>query len=174
MKVFVNNKVYVQNNDLAYFLKGVEGKSVPSSIFNKIFGDVFIVDGSNRNDFVEFTSPEEVEFFRNCDWIIDYDSFNAMSEEEIIEYATHINDERNRIAEEFNSLSVEERKDKYISTAIKLEVLDFQFESVRDFLWYKQGHIKIKLPIEIKTNDAEKVQKSESKLKRVLRNIIKF
>ena len=174
MKVFVNNKVYVQNSDLAYFLRGVDGKSAPSSIFNKIFGDVFIVDSSNRNDFVEFTSPEEVEFFRNCDWIIDYDSFNAMSEEEIIEYATHISDERNRIADEFNSLPIDERKDKYIKTAIQLELLDFQFSSARDFLWYKQGHIKLQLPIEIKTNEDENVQKKESKLKRVLKNIIKL
>ena len=39
MKVFANNKVYVQKNDLAYFMRGAEGVSIPSSIVEKVFGE---------------------------------------------------------------------------------------------------------------------------------------
>ena len=64
MKVFANGKVYVQNNDLQYLLRTCDGISIPSSIINKVFGDVFIVTDDNRYEFVEFSNPEDVDFFR--------------------------------------------------------------------------------------------------------------
>ena len=39
MKIFANNKAYVQNNDLAYLMRGAEGISIPTSIFEKVFGN---------------------------------------------------------------------------------------------------------------------------------------
>ena len=109
MKVFANGKVYVQNNDLQYLLRACDGISIPSSIINKVFGDVFIVIDDNRYEFVEFSNPEDVDFFRSCDWIIDYHAFDGMTEEEIINYGSQINDKRNELAEKFNNLPEKEQ-----------------------------------------------------------------
>lgn len=147
MKIFTNNKVYVQNNDLAYFMHFTEGVSIPSSIFNRVFGNVFIVTDQNRYEFQEFSLPEEIEFFKNCDWMVDYNSFNGMNDEEIVQCGVQINDERNRIAAAFNELPEKEREQQYNKVSTQLEMLEFKMWSVRDVLWHKQGHLTFPLPL---------------------------
>ena len=47
MKIFRNDAVYVQKNDIAY-LKNTD-LSIPASIFMKVFGSgIVIIDDSNR------------------------------------------------------------------------------------------------------------------------------
>ena len=43
MKIITRDKAYVQLNDLAVLMKFNEGKSIPSSIINDIFSEVFIL-----------------------------------------------------------------------------------------------------------------------------------
>ena len=177
MKVFANNKVYIQKNDLAYFMRGAEGVSVPSSIIDKVFGQVFIVTDENRYEFVEFSSPEEIEFFKKCDWMVDYNLFDSMTEEEIIEYGCQINAERNKIATSFNELSEEEREKQYIQESTKIELLEFKMWSVRDVLWHKQGHLKFPLPIgtniDYLTSNGNKIEKKENIVQKVIRRFKK-
>ena len=56
MKIFANNKVYVQKNDLAYLMRGAEDVSIPSSIMDKVFGQILIVTDENRYEFIAFSS----------------------------------------------------------------------------------------------------------------------
>jgi len=177
MKLFVNNKVYVQKNDLAYFMRGTEGISIPSSIINKVFGQVFIVTDENRYEFVEFSSPEEIDFFKKCDWIVDYNLFDGMTENQIVEYGCQINAERNKIATSFNELPEEERERQYIQASTKIELLEFKMWSVRDILWHKQGHLKFTLPngtnIDYLISNDNEIAKKENVVQRVLRRIKK-
>jgi len=177
MKLFVNNKVYVQKNDLAYFMRGTEGISIPSSIINKVFGQVFIVTDENRYEFVEFSSPEEIDFFKKCDWIVDYNLFDGMTENQIVEYGCQINTERNKIATSFNELPEEERERQYIQASTKIELLEFKMWSVRDILWHKQGHLKFTLPngtnIDYLISNDNEIAKKENVVQRVLRRIKK-
>lgn len=152
MKIFANNKAYVQNNDLAYLMRGAEGISIPASIFNKVFGKVFIVTDENRYDFVEFTEPAEIEFFKECDWMVDYNAFDNMTEEEIIQIGCKINEERNKIAQAFNELKQKEKEKQYHKVSTQIELLEFKMMSVRDVLWHKQGHLKFPLPKGIEAN----------------------
>ena len=153
MKIFANNKAYVQNNDLAYLMRGAEGISIPASIFEKVFGKVFIVTDQNRYDFVEFSEPKEIEFFKECDWMVDYNSFDNMTEEEIIEIGCRINEERNKIAKAFNELKQKEKEKQYHKVSTQIELLEFKMMSVRDVLWHKQGNLKFPLPKGIKANE---------------------
>lgn len=58
---------------------------IPTSIFMKVFDrDVIIINNRNRYDFVEFDAPEEIEFFKGIDWMIDYNEVKDLSEEGII------------------------------------------------------------------------------------------
>ena len=177
MKLFINNKVYVQKNDLAYFMRGSEGISIPSSIIDKVFSQVFIVTDENRYEFVEFSSPEEIEFFKKCDWMVDYNLFDDMTEEEIVEYGCQINAERNKIATSFNELSEGEREKQYMQVSTKIELLEFKMWSVRDILWHKQGHLKFQLPIgtdmDYMASDPNISETKENVIKRVLRKFKK-
>ena len=173
MKVFANNKVYVQKNDLAYFMRGAEGVSIPSSIVEKVFGQIFIVTDENRYEFIEFSSPKEIEFFRNCDWMIDYNMFDEMTEEEIVNYGCQINTERNNVAAAFNALDDKEKAKQYTQTLTKIQLLEFKMASVRDVLWHKQGHLKFDLPkgidLKTQTQNQEQTTKKETAFQKILR-----
>ena len=177
MKLFVNNKVYVQKNDLAYFMRGTEGISIPSSIIDKVFGQVFIVTDENRYEFVEFSSPEEIDFLKKCDWMVDYNLFDGMTEDQIVEYGCQIYAERNKIATSFNELPEDDRERQYIQASTKIELLEFKMWSVRDILWHKQGHLKFPLPkgtnIDYLVSNDNEIAKKENVVQRVLRKIKK-
>lgn len=177
MKIFANNKAYIQKNDLAYFMRCAEGVSIPSSIIDKVFGQVFIVTDENRYEFVEFSSPEEIEFFKKCDWMVDYNLFDGMTEEQIIEYGCQINAERNKIATSFNKLSEEKKEKQYIQVSAKIELLEFKMLSIRDILWHKQGHLKFSLPhgtnIDYLVSNDNEIAKKENVVQSVLRRIKK-
>ena len=177
MKLFVNNKVYVQKNDLAYFMRGTEGISIPSSIIDKVFGQVFIVTDENRYEFVEFSSPEEIDFFKKCDWMVDYNLFDGMTENQIVEYGCQINAEINKIATSFNELPEKERERQYIQASTKIELLEFKMWSVRDILWHKHGHLKFTLPngtnIDYLISNDNEIAKKENVVQKVLRRIKK-
>ena len=54
--------------------------------------------------------------------------------------------ERNRIARRYNNLSEEEAEKICEKVHAEIEVADFKLEGIRDYLWFKQGHIKVSLP----------------------------
>lgn len=147
MKIITENAVYVQKNDIVY-LNNIE-LAIPASIFMKVFGNgIVIINDSNRYEFVKFEAPEEIEFFKGIDWMIDYNEVKDLSEEEIISLGQSIAEEKNNIAQRFNSMTPEERKEN-MNMVSQYELLDFKMYSLRDFLWFRQGHIKMKLPKEL-------------------------
>lgn len=120
--------------------------AVPASIFMKVFGNgMVIIDDSNRYEFVTFEAPEEIKFFKDIDWMINYNEVKDFSEEEIIALGQSIAEEKNNIAYRFNSMTPEERKEN-MDMVSQCELLDFKMYSLRDVLWFKQGHIKMELP----------------------------
>ena len=149
MKVITNNTAFVQKNDIAYLIQS--DLEIPTSIFMKVFDrDVIIINNRNRYDFVEFDAPEEIEFFKGIDWMIDYNEVKDLSEEGIIKLGQSIVKEKNRIAQKFNFMEINERK-RNMGMVTQCELLDFKMYSLRVFLWLKQGHIKMKLPASVKT-----------------------
>ena len=144
MKIITENAVYVQKNDIAYLHH--TDLPIPASIFMKVFGNgIVIIKDDNRYEFEKFEDPSEIEFFNGLDWIIDYNSVKDLSDDEIIEMGQSIAQAKNQIAEQFNSMSRDERK-KNLGMVTQCELLDFKMYSLRDILWFKQGHLKMTLP----------------------------
>ena len=144
MKIITENAVYVQKNDIAYLHH--TDLPIPASIFMKVFGNgIVIINDDNRYEFEKFEDPSEIEFFNGLDWIIDYNSVKDLSDDEIIEMGQRIAQAKNQIAEQFNSMSKDERK-KNLEMVTQCELLDFKMYSLRDILWFKQGHLKMTLP----------------------------
>ncbi len=168
MKIITDNAAYVQKNDLAYLIRSVE--HIPASIFMKAFGDSFvIIDDSNRYEFMKFSVPEEIEFFENLDWMVDYSEVKDLSDEEIMALAQMVCEERNIIAQQFNSMSSEEKKEN-VSMRFRCEILDFKLYSLRDFLWFKQGHLKFNLPEGVELPDGASQRGGFGKLIRSMFN----
>ena len=166
MKIITKDAAYVQKNDIT-FLNNTD-IPIPASIFLKMFGTgVVIIDDSNRYEFMKYEEKDEIEFFKNLDWIIDYNEVKDLTEEEFIKFGQSIADEKNAIAKKFNAMSNEE-KENNMNMVSECELLDFKMYSLRDILWFKQGHLKMTLPkIEesyIETNEPTDNSKGIKKL----------
>lgn len=145
MKIFKDNAVYVQKNDMVYLNQ--TDIPIPASIFMKVFGHgITIIDERNRYEFVKFEAPEEIDFFKEQDWIVDYNEIRDLTEEELISLGQSIAQEKNKRADEFNKLPKKQRQQKYQSVVSSLDLLDFKMYSVRDMIMFKRGELEFSLP----------------------------
>ena len=101
---------YVQMQDIMYLTHETD-MPIPASIFTKVFRGVTIVNDSNRFDFIKFSTEEDVNFFRGLDFIIDYNQYKDLSDEQLEEKGEHLAKRANEIAEKWSSMTTEERKE---------------------------------------------------------------
>ena len=168
MKIITDSAVYVQKNDIAYLNSA--DFAMPISVFMKVFGKgITIIDDSNRYDFVKFEDESDREFFKGLDWIIDYNEVKNLSEEQIVGLLNNIGDVQQKVVITFNSMSEEERR-AHSDMVTQCELLEFKFYSLRDILWFKQGHISMKLPEGIDYPDGYSQEKDILKLIKTLFN----
>ena len=147
MKIITDNAVYVQKNDIAYL--NSSDLVMPISVFMKVFGKgVTINDDSNRYGFVKFEDESEIDFFKGLDWIIDYNEVKNLGEEQIVDLLNNIGDAQQKVVTTFNSMPEEERR-VHSDMVTQCELLEFKFYSLRDILWFKQGHIQMELPEDV-------------------------
>lgn len=82
MKIVTDEEILVQKKDLISLL--YDGNQMPQSIVETIFeGGYIVVDGNNKNDFVRFTLPSEINYLNNIKWILDYSSLKSLTDEEL-------------------------------------------------------------------------------------------
>ena len=114
MKIFHTEKgkeaVYVQMQDIIYLLNETE-MPIPASIFTKEYTSVPVVDDSNRFNFVKFDDENEVKFFRNLDFIIDYDQYKDLTDEQFEDEWRKVSSKTNDITEKWNSMNEEEKRE---------------------------------------------------------------
>lgn len=146
MKIFNTEngkeKVYVQMQDIMVLVHEDINCGIPATIFEKMFGDVLIVDDRNRWNFVEFDLPEEVEFFRGIDWIPDYKEYRNKSREEMVSISEGFNATFNEKAEKWNNMTPEERKaneDLYTECTL----LRHKIDSLPNIFFVGQGHYNL-------------------------------
>ena len=159
MKIVTNDAVYVQKNDIGYLNQ--TDLPIPASIYIKIFGNgVVIIDNSNRFEFVKFEEDSEIEYFKNLDWIVDYNVLKDMSVEKIIELGQSVAQEKNAIAKTYNAMNQNDRM-KNNHMVSECDRLDFKMYSLRDVILFKQGLINFALPDCLSTlDDDQKIKKT--------------
>ena len=149
MKIFnyENGKrvVYVQMNEFGRLMHAEE-VSIPSSVFENIYSNILIIDDRNRYTFKRFDDENAVKFFEEQDWIIDYKKVRDFSEEHFLAMAEDINQEMQKVANKYNSMS-EQVKSKNYKLRCRFDMLEHKFYSLRDVLWFKQGHLKMDIPV---------------------------
>ena len=142
MKIITDNAVYVQKIDMT-ILNQLD-LAIPPSIFMKVSEGtgIVIIDHRNSNEFVKFDAPEEIEFFKSIDWIIDFNEVKDLSEEERTAFVNRIVVEKFRVEQKLNSMTQEERKEN-MNMVSQYNLLDFKLDSLIDFFWVKQGNIEL-------------------------------
>lgn len=131
MKLFhtENDKevVFVQMQDIMYLNES--DLAMPASIYLKVFNKTVMVDDSNRFDFVRFDKEYEVEFFRNLEFIIDYNQYKDLNDEQLNEEGERLAEKGNEIAEKWNAMPIKEKEqninmlDEYSNIEYMLAVL---------------------------------------------------
>lgn len=149
MKIITDKAVYVQKNDMAYLNQ--TDLPIPAAIYMKVFGrGITIIDNDNRYEFVKFTAPEEIEYFRSLDWLIDYNALKDLTEEELIAFGTEVGKEKKQRIDEFNAKPEKERKAQYGKALASLDLFDYKMYSIRDLIMFKKGELEFALPKGIK------------------------
>ena len=147
MKIITDDAAYVQKNDIAYLNQ--TDLDIPASIYLKACETgTFIVDDSNRYEFIRFNKSDEIQFFKNQDWILDYNQVKDMTEDELIEYGEKIITQYNELAEAFNALNEQERIQN-TELDMRCDLLGFQIFSLHDFIFYRKGLLEMQLPSEL-------------------------
>lgn len=165
MKIIDKDCVYVQKKDLLFLYKMTF--FVPSSIFIKIFKNSFKIDDNTKNDFIKIDEPEQIEFIKKIDWVIDYNEIKDKSLEEVLNLCQNVALERNELASRFDFVSEEECE--YIDN--QCEILDYKIYSLREILWFKQGHVHINLPQGI--DYPESYKKNQNGVKKLIKSLFK-
>jgi len=146
MKVFKDDSVYIQINDLVKLLTLSE--EVPNTILEKInIDEETIINDNNRFKFIKFDNPDEVTFFRKQDWIIDYDNYKDLPDDglEKIAHELYLNSEH--VVNRFNSLLKEEQNSNYGKNMLVEHVkLRHIIHDLRHLSTYKCGDLKLNIP----------------------------
>ena len=147
MKIITNDAAYVQKNDIAYLNQ--TDLDIPVSIYLKTCETgTFIVDDSNRYEFIRFNKSDEIQFFKNQDWILDYNQVKDKTEDELIEYCERIITQYNELAETFNALSEQEQMQN-TELDMQCDLLAFKLFSLQEFIFYRKGLLEMQLPSEL-------------------------
>ena len=141
MKVFNNGTLYVQKKDLMYLL--IFDINMPKELKENL--KRIDLSENNQNTFVRFTLKEEIAYYNSLPWIIDYDEYMDLTDNEILELGNKIARKMKRIINKsINSPKKNEYLDEY-------KHLSIQMESLRDFFWYKRGFINFEVPCRDRT-----------------------
>ena len=150
MKIITDNEAFVQFNDLG-FLQSTD-LAIPASIVLKLFeNEITIIDDRNRYNFVCFTEAEDIEYFKQLDWMVDYNE----TKDSLIEKTLG---EMDSISNAYDLIPTNQGK-KRRELAKTFSLLEFKFYSLRNILWYKQGHISLNLP-EIESGSIRNLKKN--------------
>lgn len=121
MKLIRNNVCYVGAKDLVR-------EPLPK------FKDP-LPDCSGDNDYIAFKSEEAINYFKEREDIIDYDSISSLSEEELDNTINEIHKKINEMALRWLSSSQNEREQLYKDKKLtkRQRTLSYAYESLRDY-----------------------------------------
>lgn len=145
MKIIRENEAYVQLDDMTTIMEAPN--HVPISILEEVFnvGAVVVTD-FNRFQFVRFTEPEQIEFLKGLDYLVDYEEVKGLeTKDDYIALGREIESEKRHLAETFCSLCDAEKEANKEMLA-QCNLLERKLNSLRNVLWFNQGKIPMSLP----------------------------
>lgn len=145
MKKYNKDKtvVYIQIKDI--MMLNLVDKEIPKSTFEKIRFIFSMSNEENKNKFIKFTNPLDIEFFGSFDWIVDYDEYIHLSEDEFEITTTKIYSDMLEIIKTFESKPLHEQK-KYLYLKRQHQLMEHMVTSVCEIYAIKYGYSDMKIP----------------------------
>lgn len=137
--------VHVQMQDIMYLMSETD-RPIPATIVEKVFArGTVIVNDANRFDFVGFDEPHVVKFFRDQEFIIDFDQYKGLSDEQLEEEVQKLATRANEIAQKWNGMKPEEREEHF-SLYSEHKNLDYMIKFLSEIYAVKHGKRKMPFP----------------------------
>lgn len=111
----------------------------------KVFKGIVIVDDSNRFDFVRFDDEEEVKFFKEVDFILDYNKYKDMTDDQLENEWRKLVTKSNEIAKKWNEMSEDERE-KNINLFQEYENLKYMMNFLKEIYAIKHNKMSMTFP----------------------------
>ena len=147
MKIFheENGKkvVYVQEADVLYFIKN--DVEILSSIVEQFFKNGIRPIDADQLKFIKIEGEEEVKFFKEKDYIIDYNKYKNFTEHQLDEEIEKVDKEVKRLGLEIKSISDNEVT-KIIKDVEEYYNMEYFRNSIIQFKKYKENKLKIVFP----------------------------
>ena len=131
MKIYNNNKVYVQVSDLKQLIE--YEKNVPHTIFEKLIK--ITKENNDDNNFIVFDKPNELEYFKLMRWIVDYKRVRNLSNEDLKRMSSRLTVKMNEALLDGN--------DK------QFQLADYKIKQLEYLMDYRNNKITIPFPDEI-------------------------
>ena len=150
MKIMVNDKLYVQVKDISFIIHVFPFISsiCPKKILTRCLNKVFICNDNNKYSFMEFSDIEEINFFKNLNFIVDYDTYKDLTFKEIIRNVENIGNSLNDVVDRYNELDEKKQEQNKKKFTYLFETKYYKMNSIREIYKIKSGELKIDLPIE--------------------------
>lgn len=134
MKIFMNNKVYVNQKDFIFLLKSSICE-VPDNIIKEAFPvGIYAIESNKDYDFIVFESDDAKKFFRKLNFVVNYNSYKDKSADEIYILVQ-------KLMFKQIELMINKRNNH-----IELIKLNHMISSLNDIIRFKRGYIEITLP----------------------------
>ena len=137
--------VFVQLDDISMLLYD-NSIRIPNSVLERFFKKDFIVTDENKSKFYLFKNPDEIDFFENIDWIIDFKEFYKMRSEELLSNIDEVKNELLSLSS-YNSKFNNFEKVTGIKLPERLLILKHKKEDIERILNFKKGYTDIPLPL---------------------------
>ena len=154
--------VYVKRQDIMYLLRN--GIPTLETIANKFLEDSSVVTQKNRFDFVMFEDSDELEFFKELKFIVNYDDYKDFSEEKLDQEIRKMKAEKQAIEIKIGNMSQDEVLEN-IGILQDLYDLEYMLELMMQIVALKRNEIIMPFPKFIKKYKQRKKYFHKKKVK---------
>jgi len=104
MKIFRDNRVYVQLKDLQFLFNNIS-TPIPHSVFKKALKRAMDMTDEDRDEFIMFDQEDEIELFRKVKSIVDFDELMEMTDREYEDFILSTKSRMNHLKEKASGLN---------------------------------------------------------------------
>ena len=146
MKIFADDKVYVQLKDLAFLFKE-GGYNIPQSIYKRALKRALDMTDEDKDEFIVFEDEKEIDFFRTVKYIVNFDDYDDMTK---AEYRKFILSSYDRLTDIQDRINNSKKILEYLGNKSKYKRESYKITSIREIDKVKKGEKTVELPIQFK------------------------